>query len=132
MFSLLDLVRTNRPEDAYLTATPLLNKHLMYAKSKWQKWKQELGSEWMFLLKLCHADRSKAIESICTDLQDKTATVTDTLRKEHQSDKSYLSLLPIHIIEDIEGRLLDDMQAQLATWKDRHSRLNQDVGDAAA
>jgi len=134
----------SRPQDTYVRAASLLTARLKelalqrelesesYLSLREVVWHLELGSEWGHLLKLCKADRSKAIESICTDLQEKTGAVIDALRKERQSSKSYLSRLPLHIIEDIQCLLSNDMQAMVETWNNRRIRLDLDFHDAAA
>jgi len=122
--SLWALVR-EYPEDIYLQASPLL--HSLLQEIYFKKWQQELGSEWVFLLKLCKADRSKSIESICSDLQETTATVIETLWEEHQSNKSHLFQLPLHIVEDIQDQLFNDMRATLDKWNYRRTRLDQEL-----
>jgi len=98
----------DRPEDAYLYPSPLLVKRM-----KELHLKRLLGREWGHLLILPKKDRRKAIESICTNLQETRAAVIDALREEHQSSKSYLSRLPLLIIENIQELLLTDMQTRL-------------------
>src|SRR3989304_1006548 len=103
------------------------SKQAHYCIVYFKKWQQELGSEWVFLLKLCKADRSKSIESICSDLQETTATVIETLWEEHQSNKSHLFQLPLHIVEDIQDQLFNDMRATLDKWNYRRTRLDQEL-----
>jgi len=122
--SLWALVR-EYPEDVYLQASPLL--HSLLQEIYLKKWQQELGSEWVFLLKLCKSDRNKSIESICNSFQETTATVIETLWEEHQSNKSHLFQLPLHIVEDIQNRLFNDMQTTLGKWNCWQTRLDQDL-----
>jgi hypothetical protein len=115
--SLTSLIFQNHPGDVYLRAAPLLNRLLKELKYTLRpKFEKEFGSQWVFLLKESKEDRNEVIEYICNDLQERSDSIITTIWEEYHSNRSYLSLLPLHIIEIIVNHLSNDTQIILKKW----------------